>query len=121
MAASDYLSGRAQAAKKRNQTPDIAEDNKDYPDPRKSAFFTFLAFVVIGGIPLTPYFFYSLLWEYSFLLSGIATAIALFAVGAMRTLATGGNYFKAGIEMLLIGGSAATVAYFIGRLIEQWQ
>lgn len=121
MAASDYLASRAQAAKEKNKEPITDQDKKDFSDPRMSAFFTFIAFVMVGGIPLTPYFFYTVLSEHSFLLSGVATAIALFTVGAMRTKVTGGNFLRAGIEMLLVGGSAASVAFFIGRLIEQWQ
>ncbi len=62
-----------------------------------------------------------MLAEYSFLLSGIVTTIALFTVGALRTKATGGNFLRSGIEMLFVGGSAAAVAFFIGSLIEQWK
>lgn len=121
MAASDYLANQAEAAKNKNKRPDENQKVQDHKDSKKSAFFTFLAFVVIGAIPLTPYFFYSMLFQNAYLLSGIITAITLFGVGALRTKATGGNSLRAGIEMLLIGGSAAAVAFFIGRLIEQWQ
>lgn len=121
MAASDYLANKAQAAKNKNKNKHKENSRQDFPNPKMSAFFTFLAFLLIGAIPLTPYFFYSILAKNTYLLSGIATAIALFGVGALRTKATGGNSLKAGIEMLLIGGSAAAVAFFIGRFIEQWQ
>lgn len=119
MAASDYLANQAQAAKKKNQQKE--NSRQEFPNSKKSAFFTFLAFLLVGAIPLVPYFFYSILAENTYVLSGIATAIALFGVGALRTKATGGNSLRAGMEMLLIGGSAAAVAFFIGKLIEQWQ
>lgn len=116
MAASNFLSNKAETARIKNRKKEDSSFN-----PKVSAFFTFLAFVVVGLIPLLPYFFYSAPSPYTFLFSGIATGFALFTVGALRTKATGGNAVRAGIEMLLIGGSAAAVAYFVGTLIEQWQ
>lgn len=118
MAASDFLASKAEAARVLNEH---GADHVSTADPKISASFTFLAFIVVGVIPLIPYFFLEADSPYSFLISGIATAAALFGVGATRTKVTGGNALRAGFEMLFIGGSAAAVAYFIGKLIEQWQ
>jgi VIT1/CCC1 family predicted Fe2+/Mn2+ transporter len=48
----------------------------------------------------------------------LATAAALFGVGASRVLVTTKNWFSSGLEMLLVGSIAAVVAYFIGDLIS---
>lgn len=78
--------------------------------PIKHAAATFVSFVAAGSIPLIPYAFqYS-----SFTLSAVMTAIALFIVGAARTYFSGKSWFFSGLEMLLIGGSAATLAYLTG-------
>ncbi len=56
--------------------------------------------------------------ENVFALSAITTALSLFVVGALRVKITKTNWIKSGIEMLLIGGIAATVAYIIGYLLK---
>jgi VIT1/CCC1 family predicted Fe2+/Mn2+ transporter len=53
-----------------------------------------------------------------FALSAITTAVSLFVVGALRVKITKKNWIKSGIEMLLVGGIAATVAYLIGYLLK---
>jgi VIT1/CCC1 family predicted Fe2+/Mn2+ transporter len=115
MASSDFLANKAELARKKSNN--LEEQEKH--NPKIAALFTFLAFVIVGIIPLTPYFFIALT-SISFIFSGIATGLALFGVGALRTKLTGGNPYLAGGEMLLIGGYAAAVAFFIGGLIEQW-
>ncbi|MBK6265579.1 VIT1/CCC1 transporter family protein [Marivirga sp. S37H4] len=117
MASSNFLSNKAENARKANNG--IAS-NTEKENPKIAALFTFIAFVLIGLIPLIPYFFKTDNYN-TFLLSCIATAIALFGSGALRTKATGGSALRAGTEMLLIGGSAASVAYFIGNFLEQWK
>ncbi|HEY9185261.1 MAG TPA: VIT1/CCC1 transporter family protein [Salegentibacter sp.] len=116
MASSDFLANKAELARKKSNNMEEQEKH----NPRIAALFTFLAFIIVGIIPLVPYFFITLTSN-SFIFSGIATGLALFGVGALRTKLTGGNPYLAGGEMLLIGGSAAAVAFFIGSLIEQWQ
>lgn len=117
MASSDFLANKAEVARKENLKY-LGKQEKE--DPKIAALITFLAFVIVGVIPLIPYFF-SVVNSYAFAFSGVATGFALFGVGALRTKLTGGNPFVAGGEMLLIGGSAASVAFLIGGLIEQWQ
>ncbi len=117
MASSDFLSNKAEKARKANDATATGAEEEE--NPYIAASFTFMAFVLIGVIPLLPYFFKTGNFD-AFLFSCIATAIALFGSGALRTKATGGNGFRAGAEMLLIGGSAALVAYFIGNFLEQW-
>lgn len=117
MASSDFLANKAEVARKKNVKILGIQEREE---PKIAALFTFLAFVIVGVIPLFPYFF-SGITSNSFAFSGVATGFALFGVGALRTKLTGGNPYLAGGEMLLIGGSAAVVAFFIGGLIEQWQ
>ena len=54
----------------------------------------------------------------AFGISILATVLALFLVGSLRTIATYKNWFWSGIEMLLIGGIAAIAAYTTGAVIS---
>lgn len=87
--------------------------------PWKSAFATFLSFLVAGSMPLIFFILsYTTMISNVFALSTITTAASLFVVGALRVKITKTNWIKSEIEMLLIGGIAATVAYLIGYLLK---
>lgn len=92
----------------------IIEDPSN--DPKKHAFATFIAFVVAGFVPLVPYI---LPVSSSFVLSSIVGALTLFTVGALRSLITTISWLRGGIEMLVVGSAAASVAYFVGALVER--
>ena len=88
------------------------------PDsPLKHSLVTFSAFVIAGFFPLVTYIFP---WEDDrFLPSIFVTAAALFTVGSMRTLVTKRNWLRSGLEMLIVGGTAALAAYLVGRLVRR--
>ena len=91
---------------------------EDPASPLKNGLATFVAFVVAGFLPLMPYLFGmgSVTFNYSI---GM-TAIALFVIGAARTMITKKNWLVAGLEMLGVGAVAAGVAYYVGYLIEKF-
>lgn len=83
--------------------------------PVRHAIATFIAFVAAGFLPLIPYVlnfpgnkFYAAIFT---------TALALFLVGSSRSWITGKNWLRSGMEMLLIGGTAAAAAYIVGLII----
>ena len=82
---------------------------------------TFLSFVVAGLIPLL-FFVVGLafpeLAKYSFQMSVILTAVTLFAIGSLKVLVTQTNWWKSGLEMLIVGGAAAMGAYLIGYFLQ---
>lgn len=90
----------------------------------KTGVVTFIAFVGAGSLPLMPYFLaavgVAIPLDHQFLLSIISTAVTLFLVGSARTFLTKGSWLKNGFEMLTIGAVAATIAYLLGALVEQW-
>jgi len=87
-------------------------------NPAKHGFMTFISFVVSGIIPLIPFILQLPLKE-TILMSMSFTAITLFVTGALKSLVLPLNWFKSGIEMLLVGSIAATIAYFVGDVIKQ--
>jgi VIT1/CCC1 family predicted Fe2+/Mn2+ transporter len=88
------------------------------PHPLRAAGFTFLAFVLVGFIPLAPFLLLNLGFEDVFVVSGALTMLAFFGVGALRGRSMGGSSLRAGFETLLTGGAAAGSAYGIGRLLQ---
>jgi len=93
----------------------------DDKTPLKSGLATFIAFLVAGAVPLSVYLVGLLLpisSTLAFSLSLAFSGLGLFGIGAAKVLVTGLNGFKSGMEMLLVGGLAAGVAYGIGSLLQ---
>jgi VIT1/CCC1 family predicted Fe2+/Mn2+ transporter len=114
MATSDFLASKSER--------DMFENEKlNVPSADQTPFYngvaTFIAFVLAGFLPLLPYFFLSananrFLWAIG------STAFALFIVGGFRSLATGKHPLYTGVETLLVGGIAASIAYGAGVIID---
>jgi VIT1/CCC1 family predicted Fe2+/Mn2+ transporter len=88
---------------------------KDMHSPVHHGIVTFVSFVIAGFMPLIPFVFHL---NEAFVLSSILVFLALFTVGALRSLFTSKNFIKGGMEVLLVGGAAAIVAYAVGYLID---
>lgn len=110
MGASKYLSLSSE------QSVDKAGSEKRSPFEDGAA--TFVAFVLAGSLPLIPFLVLPKASEHSFTISAIATAFAFFIVGAARTFVIRKNFFVAGLEMLIVGGAAAVIAYGLGAWVE---
>lgn len=95
-------------------------DFEEEPDasPMSHGIATFLAFVVAGSIPLIPYLFPFVPSSFQFIVSAILAGFTFFAVGAARSLITTESSFKAGFEVLLVGGLASLVAFGLGWTIK---
>lgn len=89
--------------------------------PLKTALATFFAFVIIGFVPLISFVFAPLspfLAEHSFLVSSVLTGIAFLLIGAGRGFMSGKGMVKTALVTFLIGAVAASIAYFVGGLLE---
>lgn len=88
--------------------------------PIRAAAATFVAFILIGFIPLLPFTvqLLSAPVEAPFFWSCIFTGIAFFGVGAAKSWFVEQHWFFAGVETLLLGGSAALLAYIVGSLLR---
>ena len=80
----------------------------------KNGLATFIAFNLAGLMPLMPY----ILGRSGFTGSAVMAGAALFFVGSLRTLITRRFWLRSGLEMLLVGAIAATVAYLTGFAID---
>jgi VIT1/CCC1 family predicted Fe2+/Mn2+ transporter len=89
--------------------------------PLRSALATLGAFVLAGSLPLLVYLLGLLVPvnpTVSFPVSLALSAAALFSLGAAKVFVTERNWFRSGLEMLVVGGLAASVAYLIGNLLQ---
>lgn len=90
------------------------------PFPRWLA--TFIAFVVIGLIPLLAYVISSF-WHLSesslFPLSVLLTGLGFMRIGRMKSYVNETNKIRAVFETVLLGWLAAVVAYYVGFILER--
>ena len=89
--------------------------------PIKNAVVTFISFLVFGFIPLGAYvlsLFIASMESWTFIIACILTATTLFILGALKVKVTMKNWFKSGLEMLIVGGIAAIAAFLIGKVLS---
>jgi len=86
----------------------------------KAGWATFIAFVIVGSIPLLAYVSSSLGLTIPdpFAVSVLLTGIAFFAIGAVKGRIVDQRWWLSGIETLAIGGLAAGTAYLIGLALQ---
>ena len=81
---------------------------------------TYISFILIGLIPLIIYVvdFLNPLNRNLFLIASILTGIGFMIIGLLKAYVNQTRFWKGVLETLLLGGIAATVAYFVGDLLE---
>jgi vacuolar iron transporter family protein len=92
------------------------------PSAIRAAAATFIAFVVVGAIPLLAFIYQSLRGESlhlegAFFWSSLLTGAAFFAVGAAKGPFVGHRWWVSGLETLGIGAIAAVLAYGAGAVL----
>ena len=111
MAVGDYLSSKAEIEFNRKPLDNL---------PKKNALVTFVSFLIFGCIPLLFFvvsYFYPIRHEFAFSIG--LTALALIALGSIKSKITKSSLWRSSMETLFIGGLAATAAYVVGYLISQ--
>ncbi|WP_347158688.1 VIT1/CCC1 transporter family protein [Pontibacter chitinilyticus] len=110
---------------KKQWTYTMLQEEYDFPlyqaSAWKAALATFVAFLLMGLVPVFPF-----LWNYlttvpfrdPFMWSSISTAGAFFAIGAIKSRFVDKPWYLSGLETLLLGGAAATLAYLVGDLLK---
>lgn len=114
MASGNYLGMQSEVdyQKQRNQKSIHAGHG-----PARHAATTFISFVLAGFLPLIPFFINI---ANKFYLSAIFVGLSLFLVGSLRSIYTKKRWILGGLEMLLIGGLAAFIAYFVGYGVDRY-
>ena len=112
-------------AKRIMERPDVALDTmvreelgldpSQLGSPWGASLSSFLAFTAGAIVPILPYLFNA--ERLAVTLSGIFSAVALIAVGALLAWMTSRSVRWGALRMLLAGGSAAAVTFGVGSLI----
>jgi len=85
--------------------------------PVKAGVLCGVSFGLAALVPILPFVFPLNRWE-SLIASVIGTMATLFGVGAMKTIFSRKNWVWSGLEMMIIGASAAAITYMIGTLFS---
>ena len=98
----------------------IMQHSQDISDPRGenevyTGLATFLSFMVFGAVPLLPFMFQSDGdAATAFTLSSFGTLAALVLLGLLKWRVIGAKFWASITEVVLVGGTAAVLAYFVG-------
>ncbi|MFI2812039.1 MULTISPECIES: VIT1/CCC1 transporter family protein [Microbulbifer] len=88
--------------------------------PLRSSIVTFSAFLLVGAVPLVPFLLPGLAEPVRFYLSAGLSGLAFFAVGVGKGFVNGSSLLSAGGRTLLLGGSAALLAFLVGYLLNKF-
>jgi vacuolar iron transporter family protein len=80
--------------------------------PLKAALSTFAAFAAFGSIPLVPY-----LVGGGLVASAAGTSVAFLLIGSLKSRWSVRSAWRSGLETLVIGGIAASLAYAAGHIL----
>lgn len=86
------------------------------PAPMRSALATFGAFLAAGMIPLLPFLLG--VGEAAFAWSAGLTMAVFFGIGAAKSVWSLAPWWRSGTETLVIGGTAAALAYAVGTVFH---
>lgn len=91
------------------------------PNEFRAALATLVAFVTVGFLPLAVFVYDALVpgeVASPFAWSAVMTAVAFFAVGALKSRFVEQGWIRSGAETLAVGGLAALLAYAAGSFLQ---
>ena len=91
----------------------------------KEGIVMFCSFAFFGALPLLGYViipsaFPQLGEEVLFVSACVVTGMVLFFMGSVKSWFSNQHWFRSGMETLLLGGACATVAFTIGKAVQQF-
>lgn len=117
-------SGRARSSMPSVSSPTRPDElgmMEDESNPLINGLVTFGSFVAAGAVPLLIYLLglaFPIPSQVAFPASIALSGLALFGLGAAKVMVTKLNPIRSGLEMLIVGGLAAGVAYVVGALLK---
>lgn len=92
---------------------------KSSPNAFRAALTTFIAFVLVGAIPLIPFLVPAMEMNTQFLFSAILAGIMFFLIGSLKSLFLFKPILRSGFSTLLTGGAAASLAFLTGYILRE--
>lgn len=91
--------------------------NPEHDNPWLTGLATFVAFVLLGAVPLIPFLVWGEYEKIFFVATGF-TFLALVLLGIFRWKITKESVLRTVGETVLLGGISASVAFFVGTLFR---
>jgi VIT1/CCC1 family predicted Fe2+/Mn2+ transporter len=95
---------------------------RDQRSPLAIGGVTYVAFILIGLIPLSLYvldYFFDLPVQSLFAYTAILTSFGFALIGWLKSFVNETSTMRSILETVLLGGIAAVVAYFVGDVLEK--
>jgi len=91
------------------------------PSPIRASLVIFSAFCALGLVPLLPLLMFSS-WPDAqlFLACATLTAMAFLSIGMIKGFIVQRSIIFSGLETLIVGGAAATLAFLVGTMLKTW-
>jgi vacuolar iron transporter family protein len=118
MGVGSYLSSKSELQLKVKNKKDTSDD----ASPVINGSTTFLAFIVVGLVPLLSYtldFIFKWNLQHQFAISAALTAIAFIVIGLLKSHVAETSKIRGIAETLVLGAIAAGFAYVLGDLLER--
>jgi VIT1/CCC1 family predicted Fe2+/Mn2+ transporter/rubrerythrin len=90
---------------------------KELGNPVKAGVLCGVSFGLAALVPILPFILPINIGD-ALIASAIGSVATLFGVGAMKTIFSRKNWVRSGLEMMVIGASAAAITYLIGALVS---
>ena len=103
MAAGEFLS---------EETEQDLSKSKQRSNPIVGGAIMFVSYFAAGMIPIIPILFFPI--DYAIYVSMVAALVGLFLLGLMKGALTKRNVLKSGIQVLVVGGTAALIGAAVG-------
>jgi VIT1/CCC1 family predicted Fe2+/Mn2+ transporter len=100
---------------------EVLGHGSDVPHPLRAAASTFVAFIVVGFLPLGAFVYdFALPGDVAspFTWSVVLTGLAFLAVGALKARVVDQPAWRSALETLAVGGGAAVLAYVLGSALQ---
>lgn len=108
MAAGEFLSEETEQ--------DLAR-SKRHSNPIIGGIIMFVSYAAAGMVPILPILFFPI--EYAIYVSMIAALVGLFILGIIKGTLTKRRIFQSGLQVLVVGGTAAIIGASVGILFKQ--
>ncbi len=93
---------------------ELGIDPGGLPEPWKAGVASGVSFVVGAAVPMLPFVLFPPSWAMAMCI--LMSLGGFFVIGAGRTVVTGKNPIRSGLQMFSIGTGAAIVTYLLGRV-----
>ncbi|GAB6070557.1 VIT1/CCC1 transporter family protein [Thiomicrorhabdus hydrogeniphila] len=88
-------------------------------NPIEAALTTFGAFLLVGVIPLIPFFISAITIDQQFMASAILAGIMFFLIGMLKSMVFAKPILISGIQTLITGSAAASLAFITGYILRE--